>query len=164
VAKRTGKFYFKNEKEVMASLGLQPTKGSGSGWIEKEDGQNEHIIAQLKSTDAKSIKVSLLDVEKLEYHASTAHKVPIFVVQFLESNDIFILSRPMDLPAIAKYIECGVCEQPASQLIIDSTPETSPDSKKKVIQSGGKKRDKFWDSKQREREAWQKTVKESKRK
>ena len=106
----------------------------------------------------------MLDIEKLEYHASTAHKVPIFVVQFLESNDIFILSRPMDIPIIAKHIECGVCEKPASQLIIDSTPETSPDSQKKTIQSGGKKRDKFWDSKQKEREEWQKTVKESKRK
>ena len=36
--KRTGKFYRKNEAEVMKSLGLIPTKNSGSGWIEKEDG------------------------------------------------------------------------------------------------------------------------------
>lgn len=31
--KRTGKFYRENEKEVMLSLGLKPTKNSGSGWI-----------------------------------------------------------------------------------------------------------------------------------
>ena len=56
--KRTGKFYRKNEAEVMKSLGLIPTKNSGSGWIEKEDGQNDYVICQLKSTDAQSIKVT----------------------------------------------------------------------------------------------------------
>jgi hypothetical protein len=33
LAKRTTKFYRKNEEEVMESLGLKPTKNSGSGWI-----------------------------------------------------------------------------------------------------------------------------------
>ena len=55
---RSGKFYRKNEREVMKNLGLKPTKNSGSGWIEKEDGENETIIAQLKSTDSESIKVN----------------------------------------------------------------------------------------------------------
>lgn len=50
--KRSGKFYRKNEAEVMESLGLKPTKNSGSGWVEKEDGQSDEIICQLKSTDA----------------------------------------------------------------------------------------------------------------
>lgn len=31
--KRSGKFYRKNEQEVMKSLGLNPTPNSGSGWI-----------------------------------------------------------------------------------------------------------------------------------
>ena len=30
---RSGKFYRRNEAEVMKSLGLKPTKNSGSGWI-----------------------------------------------------------------------------------------------------------------------------------
>ena len=30
---RSGKFYRRNEVEVMKSLGLRPTKNSGSGWI-----------------------------------------------------------------------------------------------------------------------------------
>ena len=49
--KRTGKFYFRNEKEVLKSLGLTPTPQSGAGWVAKEDGENEIILAQLKSTD-----------------------------------------------------------------------------------------------------------------
>ena len=31
--KRSGKFYRKNEAEVMKALGLKPTKNSGSGWV-----------------------------------------------------------------------------------------------------------------------------------
>ena len=41
--KRSGKFYRRNEQDVMAQLGLQPTKNSGSGWIEKEDGQSVEL-------------------------------------------------------------------------------------------------------------------------
>ena len=64
--KRSGKFYRKNEKEVMESLGLKPTYNSGSGWVEKEDGQNEDVICQLKSTDAQSIKINQKDIRILE--------------------------------------------------------------------------------------------------
>ena len=38
MTRRSGKFYSKNEKEIMRRFGLKPTKASGSGWIEKEDG------------------------------------------------------------------------------------------------------------------------------
>ena len=41
MGKRSTKFYRKNEEEVMRRLGFKPTKNSGAGWIEKEDGQNE---------------------------------------------------------------------------------------------------------------------------
>ena len=61
MAKRSGKFYRRNEAEVMESLGLKPTKNSGSGWIEKSDGQSEHVICELKSTDAKSYRLTLED-------------------------------------------------------------------------------------------------------
>lgn len=33
MAKRSTKFYRRNEAEVMKSLGLKPTKNSGSGWV-----------------------------------------------------------------------------------------------------------------------------------
>ena len=56
--KRSGKFYRNNEKEVMRSLGIEPTFNSGSGWIVKEDGQTDDLICQLKSTDARSIKIN----------------------------------------------------------------------------------------------------------
>ena len=102
---RSGKFYRKNEREVMKNLGLKPTKNSGSGWIEKEDGENETIIAQLKSTDSESIKVNLLDLKKLFYHADISHKTGIFVIQFLQENEEFIIISPEDLQKVAKGLK-----------------------------------------------------------
>lgn len=105
--KRSGKFYRKNEKEVMEQLGLEQTLNSGSGWIEKEDGQSECVIAQLKSTDAQSIKVELKDIHTLEYNAEVVHKLPVFVVQFLASGETFLLVRPELLEELAQYLQTG---------------------------------------------------------
>ena len=102
---RSGKFYRKNEREVMKNLGLKPTKNSGSGWIEKEDGENETIIAQLKSTDSESIKVNLLDLKKLFYHANISHKTGVFIIQFLQENEEFIIISPEDLQKVAKGLK-----------------------------------------------------------
>ena len=107
MAKRSGKFYRKNEREVMEQLGLKPTVNSGSGWIEKEDGQNEAVICQLKSTDAQSISVKLDDIKTLQYNARTVHKLPVFAIQFLQSNEVFVLVSPQHLQEVAKYLKDG---------------------------------------------------------
>lgn len=105
--KRSGKFYRKNEREVMSQLGLEPTVNSGSGWIEKEDGQNEDVICQLKSTDAQSISIKLDDIRTLQYNAQIVHKLPVFAIQFLQSNEVFVLVSPEDLQEIGKYLRTG---------------------------------------------------------
>lgn len=110
--KRSGKFYRKNEAEVMRSLGLEPTPNSGSGWIIKEDGQSEDVICQLKSTDAMSIKINLKDIETLEYNALVAHKLPVFAIQFLCNNQTYLLVKPEDL-------------QDVSGLIVGNKPDNS---------------------------------------
>lgn len=102
--KRSGKFYRKNEAEVMRSLGLEPTPNSGSGWIVKEDGQSEDVICQLKSTDAMSIKINLKDIETLEYNALVAHKLPVFAIQFLCNNQTYLLVKPEDLHDVSGLI------------------------------------------------------------
>lgn len=89
---RSSKFWFKNEKEVMKRLGFEPVKGSGSGWIDKEDGESDIALAQLKSTEAESYKINLLDIQKLEYHAYVSHKLPIFVIQFLNRGTYLLLN------------------------------------------------------------------------
>ena len=115
--KRSGKFYRNNEKEVMKLLGLEPTPNSGSFWLVKEDGQSENIICQLKSTDNNSIKVNKLDLDKLSYNSLVAHKLPVFAIQFLNSNEVFLVIKPEDITDIAKYINTG--EVPKEREIID---------------------------------------------
>ena len=115
--KRSGKFYRNNEKEVMKLLGLEPTPNSGSFWLVKEDGQSENIICQLKSTDNNSIKINKLDLDKLSYNSLVAHKLPVFAIQFLNSNEVFLVVKPEDITDIAKYINTG--EVPKEREIID---------------------------------------------
>lgn len=142
---RSFKFYRKNEKEVMESLGLKPTKNSGSGWIEKEDGQNDYVICQLKSTDAQSIKVNQKDIRTLEKNAMIEHKIPMFAVQFLNTGEVWLMLKPEDLPDAAEYILTGsIKENRLEQLGIDL--EASEDLRAishKSIKSSGSSREMF---------------------
>jgi hypothetical protein len=142
---RSFKFYRKNEQEVMESLGLKPTKNSGSGWIEKEDGQNDYVICQLKSTDAQSIKVNQKDIRTLEKNAMIEHKIPMFVIQFLNTGEVWLMLKPEDLPDAAEYILTGsIKENRLEQLGIDL--EASEDLRAishKSIKSSGSSREMF---------------------
>lgn len=88
--KRSTKFYRKNEAEVMKRLGFKPTKNSGAGWVEKCDGQNEQFICELKSTDKESYSLKQQILQTLEYHACVAHKTPVFVLQFLNKDEVWV--------------------------------------------------------------------------
>ena len=103
--KRSQKWYLKNEKEVMKSLGLTPTKGSGSGFVEKEDGYNDFILSQLKSTDKESIRVSLRDIRKLKVHATQERKLPLFLIQFIQEDEVYGLVRVGELKEVARHLD-----------------------------------------------------------
>lgn len=142
--KRTTRWYRKNEEEVMRSLGLEPTKNSGSGWIEKEDGQNDYLICQLKSTDMGSIGVKKKDLETLEYNASVSYKIPVFVLQYIGDtlDDIWIMVKPTDIEQVSKYINTGKCEIEKQQIEIDVKPDKK-NVERKVIRSGHEARKKL---------------------
>ena len=142
--RRSGKFYRKNEAEVMRSLGLEPTPNSGSGPIWKEDGQSDEVICQLKSTDANSIRVNKKDLDVLSYNAAVAHKLPVFAIQFLQSNEVYLLIKPEMLCEAAKYIETGEYESANEFVGIDLTEhETMTPTTKKVIKSSSNARERF---------------------
>ena len=153
--RRSGKFYRQNEAEIMNQLGLKPTVNSGAGWKEKEDGQNEYLIAQLKSTDAESIRVALKDWHTLEYNAAVAHKIPVFVTQFISTGEIFIMAKPIDLPNIAQYLDCGKCKIIKTEVF--APDEQTEQETSNTVRSGN--RDKFWQDKEKERLKWQKNSK-----
>ena len=142
--KRSGKFYRKNEADIMRSLGLEPTPNSGSGPIWKEDGQSDDVICQLKSTDANSIRVNKKDLDVLSYNAAVAHKLPVFAIQFLQSNEVYLLIKPEMLCEAAKYIETGEYESANEFVGIDlSEHEEMTSTPKRIIKSSSNARDEF---------------------
>ena len=144
--KRSGKFYSKNEKETLSKLGLRPIPFSGSGWVEKEDGENEFSLVQLKSTEASSYRVDMLDIKKLEYHASVSNKVPIFLIQFLKHNKIYALVNLEDLDELHEIFnnEDNVIQKKGS----DSYEEV--EVVKKMVQSSSKARKQFFEEKEKQ--------------
>lgn len=144
MAKRSTKFYRRNEAEVMKSLGLIPTKNSGAGWVEKSDGQSEHIICELKSTDAASYRITLNDLHTLEYNAAVAHKLPVFAIQFLQSNEVYLLIKPDMLCEAAQYIETGEYISANAFIGVDlSEHEDMVVIPKRTIKSSSKARKQF---------------------
>ena len=142
--KRSGKFYRKNEADIMRSLGLEPTPNSGSGPIWKEDGQSDEVICQLKSTDASSIRINKKDLDVLSYNAAVAHKLPVFAIQFLQSNEVYLLIKPELLCEAAKYIKTGEYESANEFVGIDlSEHEQIISTPKKIIKSSSSAREKF---------------------
>lgn len=142
--KRSGKFYRKNEAEVMESLGLKPTKNSGSGWVEKEDGQSDDVICQLKSTDAESIRIHKKDLDVLSYNAAVAHKLPVFAIQFLQSNEVYLLVKPDMLCEAAQYIETGEYTNANAFVGVDlSEHEDMVATPRRTIKSSSKAREQF---------------------
>lgn len=81
------KFWRRNEKKVMKEMGLKPVPGSGSHWLNKEDGESEFVLAQLKSTKKASISLKLIDIKTLYENAAVVDKMPVFVLEFV--HDIF---------------------------------------------------------------------------
>lgn len=156
MAKRTFKFYRKNEADIMKSLGLKPTVNSGSTWIEKEDGQNDYVICQLKSTDAQSIKINQKDIRVLEENALVAHKLPVFAIQFLNTNEVWLMVKPIDISEIAKFVETGKCVTP-KPIIQNSDSEMECITKTK-IKSNANARNAFHDERnkkyEKRKKAW----------
>ena len=144
--KRSGKFYSKNEKETLSKLGLRPIPFSGAGWVEKEDGENEFSLVQLKSTEASSYRVDMLDIKKLEYHASVSNKVPIFLIQFLKYDKIYALVNLEDLDELHEIFnnEDNVVRKKGS----DSYEEVAV--VKKMVSSSSKARKQFFEEKEKQ--------------
>lgn len=148
---RSQKWYFKNEKEVMKELGFKPTTGSGSGWIEKEDGENDYILAQLKSTDHESYKLKQFDLERLEYNADVSSKIPLFILQFLNNDTRYAIVALDDIPLIAKYMKTGEIKKMSREANLNLEEPTKIPTKPK-IQSSVSARNKFYKQKEEERE------------
>lgn len=139
-SKRSGKFYSNNEKRTLKALGLTPAPQSGAGWVVKEDGENEVAMVQLKSTDASSYRLNVLDMKKLEYHAMVSNKVPVFLVQFLQQDKIYAIVDIENIEELNDAIKTG--KAPKKQAIIQEIGEERITRKK--VQTSKKGREQFF--------------------
>lgn len=111
MVRRTTKWYRKNEAEVMHRLGFTSTRNSGATWIDKGDGQNEHCICELKSTDKESYRLEQTTLHTLEANAIESHKLPVFALQFLNVDEVWIAVKETDIEAFKQLIKVSVLEE-----------------------------------------------------
>ena len=109
--KRSTKWYRKNEAEVMKRIGFKPTRNSGATWVEKCDGQSDHCICELKSTDNSSFTVKQEYLHTLEANAIEAHKLPVFAFQFLNTDEVWVSIKESDIEAFKGLIRQSVLEE-----------------------------------------------------
>lgn len=146
--RRSGKEYRKIEKDSMELLGLKQTKNSGSGWVEKEDGESENVLCQLKSTDAQSIKVSKMDLDTLQYHAFVSHKIPVFAIQFLGSDELYLVIKPDNMEELSLYLKTGKTPEKVFSLDLSDRNDICA-ANKQVIKSNLSAREMFYNEKKK---------------
>lgn len=142
--KRSTKWYRKNEAEVMHRLGFKPTRNSGATWIEKCDGQSDHYICELKSTDNSSFTVKQEYLHTLESHAIEAHKLPVFAFQFLNTDEVWLSIKESDIEAFKDLIRQSVLEEIKEEREKEES-KLSPLLEKKYKKNVDKALDKVYD-------------------
>lgn len=146
--KRSGKFYYRNERETLEVLGFKQVPGSGNGWVAKEDGESDNTLVQLKSTESASYTVSLLDLKKLEVHAETEHKFPLFLIQFLKQDKIYALVSIENLEDLNDMIKTGkVKERTVSVQESTTVKRKKISSSSSAIKSYRKEQESKWQKK-----------------
>ena len=146
--KRSGKFWYRNEKQTLEALGFQQIPGSGNGFAAKEDGENEFALVQLKSTDKSSYTLDLLDLKKLEFHAEVDNKIPLFLIQYLKANKIYAVIEVSNIADLKDIIETGNKKESkvmpnAEVSVLDRRVKSSS----KAIQSYRKEQESRWQKK-----------------
>lgn len=142
--KRSTKWYRKNEAEVMKRIGFKPTRNSGATWIEKCDGQSDHCICELKSTDNSSFTVKQEYLHTLESHAIEAHKIPVFAFQFLNTDEVWLSIKESDIEAFKGLIRQSVLEELQEEREKEES-KLSPLLEKKYKKNVDKALDKVYD-------------------
>lgn len=158
--RRSTKFYRRNEEEVMKSIGFKPTTNSGAGWIQKEDGENDFALCQLKSTDALSISIKQNDLHILEQHAAQSHKIPVFAFQFLNTGETWIAIKPEHISVLKSLVqnEITVDDLKNNEFVVDKEvqKEYNESIASKDIKKSLKAKQKYMEERRKEQEQWQK--------
>jgi len=78
---------------------------SGSSPLDKEDGKSERILAQLKSTNGRSVTLHFDDLQELRKNAAIAGgKKPLFILDFAHENVLLLCMLFKDHEAISEEL------------------------------------------------------------
>lgn len=70
----------KEERAMLASLGIRSIPFSGSRWFLKSDGTNKNFRVEVKSTEKKSYSVKKSIWKKIEREALETSKIPMMAL------------------------------------------------------------------------------------
>ena len=80
-------------------------------------------MVQLKSTDASSYRIDMLDIKKLEYHASVSNKIPMFLIQFLKQDKLYCLLEVNELLSVNTLNSLSKLRLKEKESIVNYTKE-----------------------------------------
>lgn len=80
----------------------------------------------------------------MEYNATVSHKLPVFAIQFLGSNEVYLIVKPDVLPEVAEYLKTGEYTNMNEFIGVDlSEHEDQPAHSGRVIKSSSNARERF---------------------
>ena len=82
------------------------------------------------------------------------NKIPLFIIEFLQRDEIFFVLKPQELIKLSKYLEIGEYKESKILNEINEINETKEEKeiKRKKISSSNKARKKFYEDLEKERE------------
>jgi hypothetical protein len=97
----------KQEKALARKVGGSVNSGSGNGWIRKGDVRSEDELWELKITSAKSYSLKDAELIKLNEQALRDRRIPIFLVEFMSTNNSYVILTKDDYMTLRERADIG---------------------------------------------------------
>lgn len=81
----------RQERNLAKELHGSVNAGSGNQWLRKGDVRSSKELWECKITSAKSYSLKHADLYKLNEQALMDGRIPIFLVEFMEQGDSFVV-------------------------------------------------------------------------
>lgn len=97
----------RQEKALAKNRQGSVNSGSGNGWLRKGDVRTEKELWELKITDAKSYSLKDAELVKLTNQALVDGRIPIFLVEFKQSGNEYVILSRNDYEELAERANLG---------------------------------------------------------
>lgn len=79
------------EKRIASKLDGQVSKGSGNGWVKKNDVRTAGVLWEMKRTGKTQITIKLVDLEQLRKEACLEGRMPVFHIEIGKRRAVILL-------------------------------------------------------------------------